>query len=251
MRALNLPKLFIVALLAIPFNSAYAGAPFVTDDPEPVEVHHLEVNYALSKTWREGGASASLPSIDFNYGYSTEIQLHAQPKFAYERDGHEVNHGLDNTEIGVKYRFINRQVNDTALMVGIYPMLQLPTGDKKLGGGRGKTQLFLPIWAQYEVADWTFYGGTGYRINNSPDSKNSWFYGATALYQLAPHLQLGGEIFAETATAIGEKGSSGLNLGGIYDLNPKYHVLFSGGKGLSNIASTNQRSVFIALQVIY
>ena len=99
---LTLLTTIIISLLVIPVGSAFAGAPFVTDDPEPVEVQHLEVNYALSKTWQEDGASASLPSMDINYGFSPNIQLHAQPKYAYEREGHEKNDGFEIRKITVK-----------------------------------------------------------------------------------------------------------------------------------------------------
>ncbi len=232
-------------------NTALAGVPFVTDDPEPVEHQSLEVNYALSKTWRSGGASAAIPSVDCNYGLTSNVQLHAQPRYAYEKDGAESTSGLDNTEIGVKYRLINNEHNGSNFMLGVYPMLQLPTGDKKLGGGHGKTQLFLPMWAQYSLERWTIYGGTGYRVNQSLNSQNSWFFGGVALYQLSNQFKIGAEIFKETATTIGDNETSGFNLGGIYNLKKDYSVLFSAGKGISNVSPTNNLSAYIALQVIY
>lgn len=244
-------KPLIISILLVTSKQTFAGAPFITDDPEPVEAQHLEVNYALSKTWRDDASSASLPSVDLNYGFTPNIQLHAQPKYAYEREGHEKNDGFDNTEIGVKYRFINHASEGANFMVGTYPMLQLPTGNKKLGDGRGKLQWFLPLWVQYNQENWTLYGGTGYRINNGLNIKNSWFFGGTAMYQWTNHLKIGGEVFSETATAIGEKSTSGFNLGSIYDINSDYHLLFSAGKGLSQISSTNQLTIFMALQVIY
>ena len=57
-------------------NSAWAGPPFITDDPEPVKYQHWEVNYAVSKTWRQGSGAAGLPSVDINYGIFTDMQLH-------------------------------------------------------------------------------------------------------------------------------------------------------------------------------
>jgi len=230
---------------------AHAGPPFITDDPEPVEAQHWEVNYAASKTWCEDGASAGVPSIDINYGLTSDIQLHAQPKYAYESSGKDKHFGIDNTEIGVKYRFFNKQYAEANWMVGIYPIIQFPTGDTKLGTSRGKVQTFLPIWIQRNSEGWAIYGGTGYRINQDIDSKNSWFSGTTALYHLTPRLQLGGEVFHETASTIGERGQSGFNLGGIYNITNEYHVLFSSGKGLSNVNATNQFSTYVALQVIY
>ncbi len=244
-------KMLSVTLLLMISNTVLAGVPFVTDDPEPVEHKDLEVNYALSKTWRNNAASASIPSIDLNYGFTPNLQLHAQPRFSYEREGAEGNYGIDNIEIGVKYRFINNESNGSNYMVGIYPMLQLPTGDKRLGEVRGKMQLFLPVWAQYNKENWTMYGGTGYRINRNEDSKNSWFFGGVILYKLTNKFKMGGEVFRETSTTTGERGTAGFNLGGIYNLKEDYSVLFSAGKGISNISSTNKLSAYIGLQVIY
>lgn len=244
-------KITLLLLLASISTLAFAGPPFITDDPEPVETQHWEINYAASKTWREDEASATMPGIDINYGLTSDIQLHAQPKYAYESSGKDKHFGIDNTEVGVKYRFINQQYDNANWMVGVYPIIQFPTGDTKLGTSRGKVQTFLPIWIQRSSESWTIYGGTGYRINQDIGSKNSWFYGTTALYHLTPSLQLGGEIFHETATILGEIGLTGFNLGGIYNLTKDYRVLFSSGKGLSNVNGTNQFSTYIALQVIY
>lgn len=130
-------------------------------------------------------------------------------------------------------------------------MLQLPTGARELGDSRGKVQAFLPLWLQRNSEDWTIYGGVGYRLNQYPDSKNSWFSGITALYRLTNQLQVGGEVFHETAGSVGEHGTSGFNMGGIYNISDDYHVLFSLGKGLSNVNASNQFSGYLALQVIY
>jgi hypothetical protein len=247
----HLCSILMTLLLALTSPFTYAGPPFITDDPEPVEANHWEVNYSVSKTWRAGGSSAGAPSIDINYGLSPNIQLHAQPKYAYETDGQNKHSGLDNTEIGVKYRFINQQYGNVNWMLGTYPMVQLPTGSSTLGESRGKVQAFLPVWLQRNSDDWTIYGGIGYRLNQYADSKNSWFSGITTLYRFTNQLQLGGEVFHETSASIGERGASGFNMGGIYNVNNNYHLLFSMGKGLSNVGSTNQFSGYLALQVIY
>jgi hypothetical protein len=247
----RLCSILMTLFLALTSPLSYAGPPFITDDPEPVEGNHWEVNYAVSKTWRTSGSSAGAPSVDINYGFSPNIQLHAQPKYAYETDGQDKHSGLDNTEVGVKYRFLNQQYRNANWMLGIYPMVQLPTGSSTLGESRGKVQAFLPMWLQRNSDDLTIYGGIGYRLNQYLESKNSWFSGITALYRFTNQLQLGGEVFHETSASIGEQGASGFNMGGIYNVNNNYHLLFSMGKGLSNVGSTNQFSGYLALQVIY
>jgi hypothetical protein len=247
---LRILTILIIALAAT-CNMAWAGPPFATDDPEPVEYQHWEVNYAITKSWSAHEASASLPNIDINYGLSSDIQLHLQPAYSYERSGRDARYGFDNTEIGVKYRFFNRQYADSSIMVGIYPIVQLPTGDTRLGPSRGKTQAFLPIWIQRNSEKWTLYGGGGYRINQGVGSKNSIFIGATALYRVTDDFQLGGEVFHETPDTVDGENSTGFKLGGIYNMTDDYHLLFSAGKTLSNDSSTNQLSAYLALQVMY
>ena len=47
---------------------AYAGPPFRTDDPEPVELHHFEINVFSQGTQTNVGWSAILPALEANYG---------------------------------------------------------------------------------------------------------------------------------------------------------------------------------------
>lgn len=246
-------RVFVCLIIVIEaiVNPACAGPPFITDDPEPVKYQHWEVNYAVSKTWRQDSASAGIPSIDINYGIYPNMQLHAQPRYSYEETAAGRHWGIDDTEVGVKYRFLNLEQGDSSFMVGIYPMLQLPTGDTSLGPSRGKGQSFLPLWLQRNTDKWTIYGGSGYRINPGAGNKNSVFIGGTALYQATPSLQLGGEIFYETPDTVEGESTTGFNLGGSYNLANDYNFLFSSGKGLQNVSSVNQLSVYLALQVLY
>lgn len=49
--------------------TAVAGPPYVTDDPEPAELHHWEVYLATIDQWsREDGWSGTSPHIEVNYG---------------------------------------------------------------------------------------------------------------------------------------------------------------------------------------
>lgn len=248
-KSLNTCLLAAVGLLLT--GTVYAGPPFITDDPEPVEAQTWEVNYAYAKTWREGSSSTAMPSVDMNYGLTSDIQLHAQPRYSREEANQLTLSGVDNTGIGVKYRFYDVVQPNQRIMLGIYPIAQLPTGDKKLGDTRGKTQLFLPLWAQLNTGPWTIYGGTGYRLNNSVDGTNSWFLGSTVLYTVSEKLRLGGEVFRESKVTLDETHTSGFNLGGIYNMTDDYHVLFSAGRGLNHVKASNDLSAYLALQVIY
>jgi hypothetical protein len=230
---------------------AIAGPPFVTDDPEPAEYGRWEVNYALTGTLVQDGGSASLPLIDANYGLLPDLQFHIQPQSDYVRSETGAHFGLGDTEIGVKYRFIEENEHGLTPMVSVYPLFEIPTGDQKLGLGDGVVRTFLPIWVQKTFGKWTTYGGGGIWLNPGPTGKNAWFLGGVALYQVTDDLQLGGEAFLQTAEAPGEKNSPGFNLGGSYALTQDYHLLFSVGQGLANQSTTNRFSIYLALQFIY
>jgi hypothetical protein len=216
---------------------AAAGPPFLTDDPEPVDFGQWEINTAATGSWRAGSASLGVPSVDINYGVAPNVQLHAQPRFSIEHDG-AAQKGFDDTEVGVKYRFYEDKRDDRSFMLGIYPMYQVATGARRLGTDRGTHGVFLPVWAQYDRAAWTLYGGGGYRINHGPDARNSTFTGVTILRRITQELQLGVEAFRETATAIDARPTRGFNVGGARVLSPHFNVLFSAGRSFGDAAST-------------
>jgi hypothetical protein len=234
-----------VASLLFACTTARAGPPFVTDDPEPVDLHHWEINTAVTGTWRPGQASLGAPSVDINYGAAPGVQLHAQPRYSIERDGATTT-GLDDTEIGVKYRFYERRADDASLMLAIYPMYLVATGARHLGADRGTHGVFLPLWAQIDRGPWTVYGGAGYRISHQVDGRNSTFTGITVLRKLGGELQLGLEAFHETPTAADAGSTSGFNVGGSRVLSPALNLLFSAGRSFGNQASN---LFYVGLQV--
>ena len=159
---------FAILLMAAP---ARAGPPFVIDDPEPPELGRWEINSAFAGTLVHGGASASLPVIDANCGGAPGLQLHIQPQMAYIRTPKGAHYGFGDLEIGAKYRFIDEDENGWAPMVAIYPLFEIPTGDRGRALGTGVGRTFLPIWVQKTMGEWTVYGGGGYGINPGADGK--------------------------------------------------------------------------------
>ena len=235
-------------ILVAAYGSAWGGPPFVTDDPEPVDHRQWEINYAITRTWGNGDVSAGVPSVDINYGVVPNVQLHAQPRYSYEKHGDEAHYGIDDTEIGVKYRFVNIERENSTFMVGIYPMYQVATGVRALGPDRGKHQMFLPVWVQHDTDNWTVYGGWGYRINPGEGNRNSVFTGVTVLRDISEGVQLGGEFFRETPDTIGGKRLNGFNLGGVVRIARNYNLLFSAGERMSDQVA---HSVYVALQAHY
>jgi hypothetical protein len=212
---------------------AYAtlGPPFTTDDPEPVDFLHYEV-YIASISYRQFGYSTgTLPHLEVNYGAAPNLQLHViAPMTYFTARGQPFNYGYGDTELGAKYRFI--QETKKTPMVGIFPLVEVPTGSQSRNLGTGNTAEYLPLWIQKSFGTWTAYGGGGYWNNPGAGNRNYWFTGATLQCQATKKLMIGGEIFHNTSQLQGYGDGTGFNIGGVYDFDEGHHVMMSLGTGL-------------------
>ena len=210
-------------------GTSWAGPPFITDDPEPVEYRHGEFYVASIYAKDKDGQSGTAPHFEINYGVWPNVQLHMIAPFAYAKpnDG-STQYGFGGLELGVKYRFI--QETDTIPMVGIFPLIEVPTGDSSRGLGNGQAQIFLPIWLQKSWGPWTTYGGGGYWRNPGDGNKDYWFFGWEGQRDLSKKLTLGAEAFYNTAST--EEGTYrlGFNVGVIINFTDEHHFIFSAGR---------------------
>lgn len=162
--------------------------------------------------------------------------------------GGPTQYGLGDVELGLKYRFVLEDDHGWRPQVGVFPLVELPTGDANRGLGAGYTRLFLPVWLQKSSGPWLTYGGGGYWINPGSGNRNYWFAGWLVQRQVTKRLALGVEAYYQTASVVGGKSSLGFNVGGVYDFDEHNHFLFSAGRGLANASATNQFSYYLAYQ---
>jgi hypothetical protein len=238
-----------VVLAALP---AMAGPPFRTDDPEPVEYGHLEFYSFFTGTSVTAGTSGFGPAWEFNYGLIPDGQFHIVAPVAFDTPaGGPTQFGAGDTEFGFKYRFIQEDDKGWRPMVGVFPFLEVPTGDEKLGLGAGHWREFLPLWIQKSWGDWTTYGGGGYWINHGGGTldKDYWYFGWLLQRKVMDKLVIGAELFHQTADTIDGKDSTGFNVGAIYDFDDHNHLLMSAGRGLQNASDTNRFSWYVAFQI--
>jgi hypothetical protein len=223
----------------------FAGPPFVTDDPEPVELHHWEFYAATEIAHDHLGSSGTLPHFEVNYGAVPNLQIHAIFPVAFSRpNGGENVSGLGDIEIGLKYRFVQEGAGRP--MIGLFPLFELPTGDSNRGLGSGQTQMFLPLWLEKSWGPWTSYGGGGYFVNPGSGNKDYWLAGWEIQRDLGETLTLGGELYGTTPQADGSSGTISFNLGGQVNLGEKHHLLFSIGRSLNQ---TPDLTAYLAYQL--
>ena len=225
----------------------FAGPPFRTDDPEPVEYLHWEFYVATQYANDKDRVSGTAPHLELNYGVAPNVQVHLLVPAAFDRPrGGPTLYGLGDLELGMKYRFI--QEGDFRPMVGTFPILHLPTGNENRGLGNGRAQLFLPVWLQKSWGPWTSYGGGGYWFNPGADNKNYWYVGWLVQRDITKWLTVGGEVFHQTPPTRDGEYQTGYNLGAIINVTDNHHLIFSAG---SDIHGANLFSFYAAYQLTW
>jgi hypothetical protein len=238
--------LTLILVLVILPAMALAGPPFRTDDPEPVEYKHGEFYIASQGSFGDG-SEMTAPHVEINYGILPDVQLHLLAPLEYVNPKGESSHyGYGDTELGVKYRFI--QEDALIPQVGIFPLVLLPTGDEDKNLGTGKVQALFPLWLQKSWEPWKTYGGGGYWINPGSDNKDYWFFGWEVERKISEYLTLGAEIFHQTASEKGGDSDTGFNIGGYINFSETHHLLYSVGR---DISGPNDFSYYIGYQLTF
>ena len=230
--------------------AAAAGPPFLTDDPEPVDYGHYEA-YLFSQWDNVAGSSSTVngPAFEFNAGVLPNVQVHVVAPYGnVTARGMPTANGYGDTEVGVKYRFIQETPNRP--QVGIFPAAEFATGDAARGLGNGQTWYRLPIWVQKSWDDdkWTSYGGGGLAVNHAPGQRNYGFGGLLLQRAFGKALSLGAEIYTQGPTANGLTPATFYNVGGAINPTDRFSILFSLGH---SIAGASQAIGYVGLYVTF
>jgi hypothetical protein len=232
----------VVATLAVA-SPALAGPPFVSDDPEPTDYKHFEI-YTFNAGTAVRGDTAGASGIDFNYGAAPDLQLTATIPAAFDIPaGGAASLGLGNVEFAAKYRFLHQET--FGLDVAVFPRVFLPSPSN--GVGTNTASLLLPVWVQKDWSGgWSAFGGGGC-VFNARSAQNYCLTGGVVTYQLIPKLQLGVELFHQTAAIAGTPATTSLGIGAKYDINENYHLLGYVRRGIQNTDETDQYSWYASV----
>ncbi len=236
----------LVACAGACVTPARAGPPFQTDDPDPVDRGHAEIN-VIGQSQRTAGDRASSLQGEVNLGCAADTQCHVAVPLVRDRpDGASARTGVGDAELGVKWRFFEQ--GGDGWSAATYPTLYLPTGDARRGLGNGRAQLLLPLWVQRAAGPWRFDAGVGRLFNRAPGARDSWFTGLLAQRAFGERLSVGAEVFRRSAAAVGERAAVGFNVGTIVNVAAGQNLLFSLGRGLANV-DADRGSIFLAWQL--
>jgi len=208
---------------------AWAGPPYLTDDPDPVDYRTYEVIPAYSVDRANDGEEIAGPVADFNYGLAPDMHLNIGPGWVRALPGGgPAESGLGDTRVALKWRF--HAETEGSPEIAIYPAVELPTGSADRGLGNGQAWYQFPVWfGKRWTNTWSSYWGAGWTLNRAPGQRD-YFYGGWQLQrQLGDDWNLGGEVYSQGADAVGSAGWTALNLGGGYRLSDGASLIFSFG----------------------
>ncbi len=233
---------FAAALaLAMP---AWAGPPYVTDDPEPTRTGGWE-NYALVTGVNTAGATAGQTALELNYGGAPDLQLSLYAPLGFEA-ARSLRAGGGDLQLSAKYRFLHQADASWTPDVAVFPAVTLPTGASAFHTGH--VSYFLPVWAQRDFGKWSVFGGGGYDVNPGAGQRNYGLAGLALTRSVSKRLNLGVEIYHETPQTVGGAAVTNLGFGAIYQLTKHWAVLASGGPGLQDPARAGASAFYASLQ---
>ena len=232
-----------ISLLVVCGGVAYAGPPFVTDDPQPTDYGHFEI-YAFTQGSEARDGVGTATGIDFNYGALPDLQLTAvlPVEVRFPGIGPRVA-GLGNIELAAKYKFLHQE--DLGWDVAAFPRVFLPSASALVG--ERHASFLLPIWVQKDFGAWSTFGGGGCVIDRGGDSQDYCLAGWALTRRIAPDLTIGAEVVHQGADTKGGRAFTGAGAGVIYDLSEHLHLLAYAGPGLQNAGETARTSWYTSI----
>jgi hypothetical protein len=191
---------------------------------------------------RDGMSGAA--GVDLNYGGAPDLQLTMVLPMEFDRPaaGPSVA-GFGNVELAAKYRILHQDA--FGWDVAVFPRVFLPSASPLVGDRHAS--FLLPVWVEKDFGKWSTFGGGGCALNNGGDSRDYCLMGWVLTREFTPVLHIGAEIYHQTADTRGRRATTGIDVGGTYDLSDNYHLMATFGPGIQNAAETNRYSWYTAV----
>ena len=226
-----------------PSGIAWAGPPFLTDDPEPTETGHWELYAPAAEADGKGSDYEGSFGAELNYGAAPNVQITVGLPVAFAHEAGNAHFGRGDLEVSVKYRFYHDE--EAGISIAAFPGLSLPTASA--GMGSKKVTALLPIWGQKDFGPWSVFGGGGYAINPGVENRNYWTGGVAVAREVTDSVLVGIEIDRQGADTKDSRPATSLGLGGIIKFTPPFRLLASGGPAFIDGQGAPGFHVFIAL----
>lgn len=234
-----------ISAISMAAGTAYAGPPFLTDDPVPTEQGRWELYGPFLEIEGRGEVFGGASGVELNYGAAESLQLTVGLPAAFSRESDKWRWGAGDIEVSAKYRIINDDAS--GVQVALFPGLSVPTASNGMGAGR--VTALLPVWVQKDFVAWSIFGGGGYAINPGAANRNYWTGGIALSRQWNDRVLLGLEVDRQGPDEISGAATTSLGVGAIYDIQGPLRLLASGGPDFEDGGGTVGYHAFLALGI--
>ncbi|MBS0285824.1 MAG: transporter [Proteobacteria bacterium] len=225
---IKIKKIILITLSLLPI-SVFAS-PFLTDDgtTTPFKEWEFELNSTL--VFAKDDADEKSLGFEVRYGFLSRVDVFLELGYDHvsSNDEDPSLHGVGDSEIGFKYRFLDEC--KLGPKMAIAPRIGLPTGNHKVGNGRPWFE--LPLWIEKNFWRISTSGGGGVVFNDADDAKNFLFGGWKARMQFTENLNAGLEIFYQGADSDDNGDVTLVNFGSTYKLNDTFNFQFGLGHSI-------------------
>ncbi len=219
------------------FNSgmigdARAGSPFLTDDPGFIP-RGWEVKLASIYERSVGGSTVTAPVLDLNYTVVPhfKINLTVAGRTLDPRIGKAVSR-LADTDLKVKWRFLDDDEDRAAPALSIAPNVTIPTAGSKSGLGDGVWRVRLPVQAGKSFGKLSLFAEGGYQFALGRGASDAVIYGFGGQYSVTPKWSVGAELNGAKLTQSGNAVGLIANLGSTVQINKVLQIQASLGRTL-------------------
>jgi hypothetical protein len=237
----------VMLFAGAPSLLAQGGPPMLTDDPDTPGSGRWEINTAYTQQRTKQNRVRSFPHVDANYGLGERIQLKYETGWVYADvpDG-GVKSGLDNSLIGLKWRFLDQ--DDVGFNISVYPQLEVEnsTGSVARGIADPAPNFLLPFEISREFGSLKLIGELGYQFDRQDE--NEWVYGILGAIPVSEGLELLAEVRSIGQHLVNHSDVI-LNIGLRKDVGSRCKLLASVGTGVTNGPDSTSLIAYLGIQL--
>jgi len=164
------------SMLTLTPQAAFAGPPFITDDPEPVAYRHWEIYLASQYKHDRDQEAATFPHVEINYGLIPNVQVHLIAPMQYvkpEGQSSQYGYGIRSSASSI----VSSRKQSTSLRWAYFRSLSFPRVILPRDWATVRPNISCPFWLQKSWGPWTTYGGGGYWVNPGEGNRDWWQFG--------------------------------------------------------------------------
>jgi len=184
-----------LAVVAPNFAHAQGGPPYYTNDPGTPGKMNWEINLGYMPFLYNGQSTTHTPDVDINFGPNNRVQLTYESAWLrVQNPGEPVKYGMNQSELGVKWRFYDKGEEGGAFSV--FPQLSVNNPDNAVARGivPPGDSLILPLEFTRKFGPVDINIEAGYNIiQHAP---NGWLTGLVVGRQITKRLELDSEFYA-------------------------------------------------------